>query len=267
MPKQRLDILLVETGLAETRARAQALILAGQVLVTNQRIDKPGRLVDSSSEIRIKGETLRYVGRGGLKLEAALREFHIEVTGRKCIDVGASTGGFTDCLLQRGAEAVWAVDVGHNQLAWKIRQDPRVVTLEGVNARNLDPADFPILFDLATIDVSFISLTRIIPAVTRIITDGAECIALIKPQFEVGKGEVGSGGIVTDPAKHRRVLLEIRDSALQAGLEAIGLIASPILGAEGNREFLIHLKRASQDPRADTIDEQVDSLTPADSGS
>ncbi len=261
MPKQRLDILLVEAGLAETRARAQALILAGQVLVANQRIDKPGRLVDSNSEIRIKGETLPYVGRGGLKLEAALSEFKIEVRGKTCIDVGASTGGFTDCLLQHGAERVWAVDVGHNQLAWKIRQDPRVVVREGVNARNLDSTDFPLRFDVATIDVSFISLTRILPAVSRIITDDAECITLIKPQFEVGKGEVGSGGIVTDPAKHRRVLREIRDSAFQAGLDAIGLIASPILGAEGNREFFVHLKRACKDPRADDIDERIDSLT------
>ena len=266
MPKQRLDILLVESGLAESRARAQALILAGQVLVTNQRIDKPGRLVDSTSEIRIKGETLRYVGRGGLKLEAALREFNIEVKGKTCIDVGASTGGFTDCLLQHGAERIWAVDVGHNQLAWKLRQDSRVVVLEGVNARNLDSAAFPLRFDVATIDVSFISLNRILPAVSRIITDEAECISLVKPQFEVGKGEVGSGGIVTDPAKHKRVLREIRDAALQAGLEAVGLISSPILGAEGNREFLMHLKRASKDPRAETIDDRIDSLTQTDFG-
>ena len=261
MPKQRLDILLVESGLAESRARAQALILAGQVLVTNQRIDKPGRLVDSNSEIRIKGETLRYVGRGGLKLEAALGEFAIELRGRMCLDVGASTGGFTDCLLQHGAERVWAIDVGHNQLAWRLRQDPRVVVREGVNARTLELADFPLRFDVATIDVSFISLTMILPAVSRVITDTADCIALIKPQFEVGKGEVGGGGIVTDPAKHKRVLLEIRDSALQAGLDAIGLIASPILGAEGNREFLIHLKRVGGDPRTDTINAQIDQLT------
>ena len=261
MPKQRLDILLVEAGFADTRARAQAMILAGQVLVTNQRIDKPGRLVDTSAEIRIKGETLAYVGRGGLKLEAALREFEIEVRGKACIDVGASTGGFTDCLLQNGAARVWAIDVGHNQLAWKIRQDPRVVVMEGINARTLDSADFPVLFDLATIDVSFISLGRILPAVARVTTEGAECIALVKPQFEVGKGEVGRGGIVTDPAKHRTVLREIRDSALQAGFDVIGLIASPIRGAEGNREFLMHLKRASKEPRADAIDERIDSLT------
>jgi 23S rRNA (cytidine1920-2'-O)/16S rRNA (cytidine1409-2'-O)-methyltransferase len=266
MPKQRLDILLVEAGLAESRARAQALILEGKVLVTNQRIDKPGRLVDSNAEIRIKGETLRYVGRGGVKLEAALREFNIEVSGKTCIDVGASTGGFTDCLLQHGAERIWAVDVGHNQLAWKLRQDPRVVVMERVNARNLDSAAFSLRFDVATIDVSFISLTRILPAVSRIVTDDAECITLIKPQFEVGKGEVGSGGIVTDPAKHKRVLREIRDAAFQAELEAVGLIASPILGAEGNREFLMHLKRTSTDPRACAIDEQIDSLTRPDCG-
>src|SRR6185369_13277759 len=161
MAKERLDKLIFERGLAESRARAQAMIIAGQVLVAEQRIDKPGHRVDTSAEIRIKGETLRYVGRGGLKLEAALREFSVNPEGRACIDVGASTGGFTDCLLQHGASAVWAVDVGHNQLAWRIRQDPRVEALEGVNARTLNPEQFQIRFDLATIDVSFISLTKI----------------------------------------------------------------------------------------------------------
>lgn len=241
MAKERIDKILVDRGLAESRTRAQALILAGQVLVSEQRVDKPGHAVDTSAEIRIKGETLRYVGRGGLKLEAALREFNIDPTGKNCIDVGASTGGFTDCLLQHGAARVWAVDVGHNQLVWKLRQDARVVALEGVNARDLSPDQFPVRFDLATVDVSFISLDKILPALRTCLTLEADCVALIKPQFEVGKGEVGKRGIVTDPSKHRRVLREVVDVAGSGGFFAMNLIESPIKGAEGNREFLIHL--------------------------
>jgi 23S rRNA (cytidine1920-2'-O)/16S rRNA (cytidine1409-2'-O)-methyltransferase len=242
MAKERLDKLLVERGLAESRTRAQALILAGQVIVADNRIDKPGHLVDTASDIRIRGETPRYVSRGGLKLEAALARFAITVGGKTCLDVGASTGGFTDCLLQHGAARVWAVDVGHNQLAWRIRSDPRVEVIEGRNARDLDPAEFPAPFDLATIDVSFISLAKILPAVATCLKEGADILALVKPQFEVGKGEVGRGGIVSDPRKHRRVLIEVRDAASRAGLRSAGLIESPILGAEGNREFLMWLK-------------------------
>ena len=242
MAKERIDKVMLERGLVESRARAQALILAGQVLVREQRVDKPGQMIDSGAEIRIKGETLRYVGRGGLKLEAALREFKIDPTGKNCLDVGASTGGFTDCLLQHGAARVWAIDVGHNQIVWRLRQDSRVVVLEGVNARSLNPEQFPHRFDLATIDVSFISLTKILPPVRSCLVDTGECVALIKPQFEVGKGEVGRGGIVTDVAKHRRVVNEIKDAALEVGFHPVGLIESPILGAEGNREFLMHLR-------------------------
>jgi len=264
MAKERLDNLIFERGLAESRARAQAMIIAGQVLVREQRVDKPGHRVDTGAEIRIKGETLRYVGRGGLKLEAALREFNVNPEGMACIDVGASTGGFTDCLLQHGAAAVWAVDVGHNQLAWRIRQDPRVKSLEGVNARALDPQQFQTRFDLATIDVSFISLTKILPALGDCLKDGADIIALIKPQFEVGKGEVGRGGIVTDPLKHRLVLAETASAAAALGLRPVAIIESPILGAEGNREFLIHLNKAagvSADITA--LDERIRELTPA----
>lgn len=262
MAKERADKVLVERGLVDSRTRAQALILAGQVLVREQRIDKPGQLIDPNAEIRIKGETLRYAGRGGLKLEAALREFNIDPAGKNCLDVGASTGGFTDCLLQNGAARVWAIDVGHNQLVWRLRQDSRVVVLEGVNARNLDPGQFPVRFDLAANDVSFISLTKILPAVRPCLTDTADCIALIKPQFEVGKGEVGRGGIVTDPAKHRRVLNQIKDAATTIGFRPVGVIESPILGAEGNREFLMHLKPTCE-AEADValIDQQIDSLT------
>ena len=243
MTKQRIDKILVERGLADSRTRAQALILAGQVLVREQRIDKPGQLVEPDDEIRIKGETLRYASRGGLKLEAALHEFGVNPDGKTCLDVGASTGGFTDCLLKHGAARVWAVDVGHNQIVWRLRQDPRVVVIEGLNARNMNSDQFPVRFDIATIDVSFISLTKVLPAVRACVDDLADIIALVKPQFEVGKGEVGRRGIVTDQAKHSRVLDEIKRFALGIGLHSFGLIESPILGAEGNREFLLHLKR------------------------
>jgi len=258
--KERIDRILVQRGLVESRARAQALILAGQVLVREQRVDKPGQLIDTAAEIRIKGERLRYASRGGLKLEAALREFNIDPSGKNVIDIGASTGGFTDCLLQHGAAGVWAVDVGHNQLAWRLRQDPRVVILEKVNARNLDRDLFSILFDLATIDVSFISLTKIFPALRPCLSDVADCISLVKPQFEVGKGEVSRGGIITDAAKHRRVLKEVQKSALSAGLHPTGLIESPILGAEGNREFLL-LMKTTQVPASGIVDQQIDLLT------
>jgi 23S rRNA (cytidine1920-2'-O)/16S rRNA (cytidine1409-2'-O)-methyltransferase len=261
--RERIDKLLVERGLAESRNRAQAMVMAGQVLVENQRIDKASHLVEPSAEIRIKGESLRYVSRGGLKLEAALLRFKIDAGGKNCIDIGASTGGFTDCLLQHGAARVWAVDVGHNQLAWQIRQDSRVEVIEGLNARHLDEVLLPIKFDLATVDVSFISLTKILPSLVEVVTDEADCIALIKPQFEVGKGEVGKGGIVSDPAKHRRVLTEILNFVGRIGMGAVDLIESPILGAEGNREFLIHLTRAAiYRPVEDDVNRLIRDLTP-----
>ena len=263
MAKERLDKIVFDRGLAESRTRAQAMIIAGLVLVGEQRVDKPGQMVDSTADIRIKGDSLRYVSRGGLKLERALTEFGVNPVGKTCIDVGASTGGFTDCLLQQGASKVWAIDVGHNQLAWRIRQDPRVVVLEGQNARQLDPEQFPVRFDLATVDVIFISLTKILPALLPCLKENAECIALIKPQFEVGKGEVGKSGVVTDPVKHRRVLTEVIRSAAAIGFVAVNLIESPILGAEGNREFLAHLKLAANDLRKPpAIDERIIELTP-----
>jgi 23S rRNA (cytidine1920-2'-O)/16S rRNA (cytidine1409-2'-O)-methyltransferase len=241
MAKERIDKLLFERGLAESRTQAQALIIAGQVLVNEQRIDKPGQTVDPSCEIRIKGEMPRYVSRGGFKLEAALEQFQINPAGKICLDIGASTGGFTDCLLQHGAAHVWAVDVGHNQLAWKIRQDARVTVIEGLNARHLADEEFGVQFDFVCIDVSFISLKMILPGVKAVLREQGDCVALIKPQFEVGKGEVGKGGIVNDPAKHQRVISEVTDSARKLGLHPVTVIESPILGAEGNREFLTHL--------------------------
>jgi len=215
--------------------------MAGVVLVDEQRVEKPSHQFDTNSAIRIKGgddPTTRYVGRGGLKLEAALREFQIDVCGFVCLDVGASTGGFTDCLLQNGAKKVFAVDVGHNQIDWRLRNDPRVEVREGVNARYLTPDDFPQKFDLAVMDVSFISVTKVLPAIVPLLAPGRSIIALIKPQFEVGRGEVGGGGIVRDETKRLRVVAEVNNAAHALGLEVVNVIESPITGAEGNVEFL-----------------------------
>jgi 23S rRNA (cytidine1920-2'-O)/16S rRNA (cytidine1409-2'-O)-methyltransferase len=220
--------------------------MAGLVLADEQRIEKPGQRVDSRAEIRVKGETLRYVGRGGFKLEAALDAFGVDPSGGTWLDVGASTGGFTDCLLQRGAAHVWAVDVGHNQLHYRVRADPRVTALEGVNARYLAPEMFPVLFDGVVVDVSFISLKLILPAVSPLLREGATAIVLVKPQFEVGKGEVGKGGVVRDDAKRFRVLGEIEESAGGLGFTVVGAIESPIAGASGNREFLLALTRSER---------------------
>ena len=241
MKRERIDKLLVERGLAQSRTKAQALVMAGVVLVDEQLVRKPSESFSLEANIRIKDAddpASRYVGRGGLKLEAALREFQIQVAGLTCLDVGASTGGFTDCLLQHGASQVVAVDVGHNQLDWKLRSDSRVELHEGVNARYLNPEDFDQKFDLATIDVAFISATMILPAVVALLTRQGRIITLIKPQFEVGKGEVGKGGIVTDASKHARVIDEVNRAATALGLRVCGTIESPIHGADGNVEFL-----------------------------
>lgn len=243
---QRIDKLLVERGLAESRTKAQAMVMAGIVLINEQRVAKPSDLASPDAQIRVKGAddpTSRYVGRGGLKLEAALREFAIDVCGLTCLDVGASTGGFTDCLLQHGAAHVFAVDVGHNQLDWRLRQDPRVSDKEGVNARYLTPEDFDCKFDLAVMDLSFISLTKVMPAIVPLLGDAGRIITLIKPQFEVGRGEVGSGGIVRDPEKHQRVIDEVIQAATKMNLRSAGVIESPIQGADGNREFLSLFER------------------------
>jgi 23S rRNA (cytidine1920-2'-O)/16S rRNA (cytidine1409-2'-O)-methyltransferase len=238
--RERIDKLLVDIGLADSRTRAQALVMAGAVLVNEKRVEKPSEKFDPGATIRLKGTftELRYVGRGGLKLEAALRYFEIDVGGMVCLDVGSSTGGFTDCLLQHGAARVVAVDSGTNQMDWKLRNDPRVDVRERTNARGLSPEGFDSLFDLAVIDVSFISVTKILPAVVPLLTDEGRIIVLIKPQFEVGRGEVGKGGIVRDTEKHERVVYEVGLCARGLGLESLGVMDSPILGAEGNKEFL-----------------------------
>jgi 23S rRNA (cytidine1920-2'-O)/16S rRNA (cytidine1409-2'-O)-methyltransferase len=239
--RERIDKLLVDRGLAESRTKAQAMIMSGVVLVDEQRVEKPSQQFEVNSAIRIKGgddPTSRYVGRGGLKLEAALREFQIDVTGFTCLDVGASTGGFTDCLLQHGAKRVVAIDVGHNQIDWRLRNDPRVEIREGVNARYLTPADFSQQFDLVVMDVSFTSATKVLPAIAPLVIESGSIIILIKPQFEVGRGEVGSGGIVRDATKRLRVVEEVNNAAAALGLNAVKVIESPIQGAEGNVEFL-----------------------------
>lgn len=242
MGRERIDRLLVRRGLAPTRERAQALILAGQVFVNGQRAHKPGQRISEEARIEVQGPPLRYVSRGGMKLEAALRTFEISVAGSVCLDIGASTGGFTDCLLQHGARLVYAVDVGRGQLDWRLRQDPRVQVREGVNARYLTPEDFPTRFDLIAIDVSFISLRKILPAARALLKPSGAILALIKPQFEVGRREVGKGGIVRDPEKHRRVIEEIRQFAEQnLSLRCAGVMESPIPGGEGNKEFFIYL--------------------------
>jgi 23S rRNA (cytidine1920-2'-O)/16S rRNA (cytidine1409-2'-O)-methyltransferase len=245
MPKARLDTELVKRGLAPTRERARALVLAHHVLVNGIPARKAGDPVGEGDEIALAVPDHPYVGRGGLKLAHALETFGIAVQGRAALDIGASTGGFTDVLLQRGAVSVVALDVGRGQLDWKLRKDPRVVVVERVNARNLTPADLPPgyrAFDLVTIDVSFISLRYILPVVPPLLRAGADVVALVKPQFEAGRGEVGAGGIVRDPEIHARVVSEVTAAADTVGLERQALVPSPIEGAEGNREFLIHLR-------------------------
>lgn len=246
----RLDSLLVERGLAASRERARALILAGDVRVNGQPAGKAGMQVANDAEITLTGRDHPYVGRGGLKLAHALDTFAIDVTGWTALDIGASTGGFTDVLLQRGASRVVALDVGHGQLDWKIRTDPRVTVLERVNARHLTPDQLPPdlrRFEIITIDVSFISLRHILPVVGPLLAPAAHVVALVKPQFEAGRAEVARGGIVHDDAVRLRVVEEVVAAADALGLERRGLTDSPIAGMEGNREFLLHLR-----PRADT---------------
>lgn len=243
--KKRLDQLLVERGLAESREKAQRLILAGMVEVDGRPAGKPGHAYDDGTGTRIdvkQGE--RYVGRGGEKLEGAFRAFGLDVAGCVCLDVGASTGGFTDCLLQHGAARVYAVDVGRGQLDWRLRQDPRVVVMEGVNARYLAPGDVPESVTFAVVDVSFISLTRILPAVTQVVVSG-QIVTLIKPQFEAGRERVGRGGVVRDESVRRDVVESVRQFGTgTCGLEWLGCVESPLRGPAGNVEYLAHWKKA-----------------------
>jgi 23S rRNA (cytidine1920-2'-O)/16S rRNA (cytidine1409-2'-O)-methyltransferase len=241
--KERIDKLMVQRQLAGSRERARALILAGRVLVNDQTIDKVGTQVDSAASIRLRGEDIPYVSRGGLKLARALERFDIDVVGRIAIDVGASTGGFTDCLLQNGAARVFAVDVGYGQLAWKLRDDHRVANLERTNIRNLTVQQLDVAPDLAVIDASFISLEKVLPATLALLPPDSDVVALIKPQFEVGKGQVGKGGVVRDTEQHAQVVAKIKQLARQLGCHVMNLCESPLLGPKGNREFLIHLRK------------------------
>lgn len=239
--RERLDKVLVERGLTASREAARSRILAGEVLVDDRPVDKAGTLIAIDAAIRLKTRESAYVSRGGVKLEKALNEFQIDVRGKTALDVGASTGGFTDCLLARGAARVFAVDVGYGQLDWKLRTDPRVVVFEKTNIRYLNLADLPAPAEIATIDASFISLRLILAQVKTLLTPAGEIVALVKPQFEVGKGKVGKGGVVRSAEEHARVLDEIIRAAEVAGFSAAGVTESPLLGPKGNKEFLLHL--------------------------
>ena len=257
MAKIRLDVLLVNRGLFETRSRAQAEIMAGNVLVDEVKIDKPGTPTKEDVTIRILGSKIPYVSRGGLKLAKALEVFPISVENKVVADIGASTGGFTDCALQNGAKKVFAVDVGYGQLAWKLRQDARVVNLERTNVRFLKVEDLGELVDVVTIDVAFISLGLVLPAVYKIVKDNGFIIALIKPQFEAGKENVGKNGVVKDAAVHRQVIQKVIQEARETGFSVQGLDYSPIKGPEGNIEYLLYLDKNGQDNFADGEIEKI----------
>lgn len=246
--KERLDVLLVEKNLAETRSKAQALIMAGLVYVDGQKADKPGFSVSETQTVEVRGTACPYVSRGGLKLEKALRDFGVDVHGFVCSDSGASTGGFTDCLLQQGASKVFAIDVGYGQLAWKIRNDPRVVCMERTNIRNVTSADLGEPLDLSVVDVSFISLKLVLPVIYELLKPDGQVLCLIKPQFEAGKEKVGKKGVVRDPAVHQEVLEAFLQTAKAIGFTVINLTFSPVKGPEGNIEFLGHLTKETVTP-------------------
>ena len=246
MKKERLDVLLVNRGMFESRAKAQAAVMAGQVLVNEQKIDKPGTPVAPEVPIRLLGNKLPYVSRGGLKLEKALQIFPISVDGKVVADIGASTGGFTDCALQNGAAKVYAIDVGYGQLAWKLRNDERVVNMERTNVRYLEADSLPEQVDAATIDVAFISLDKILPAVHKILKPEGFVVALIKPQFEAGREKVGKKGVARDPKVHLEVIQTVLQTAMNLGFSILDLEYSPIKGPEGNIEYLVHLKKSQE---------------------
>ena len=244
--KKRLDILVTERGLAESREKAKTLIMAGQVYVDNQKADKPGDTFSEDAQVEVRGKGLQYVSRGGLKLEKAMKQFGLTLTDKICMDVGASTGGFTDCMLQNGACKVYSVDVGYGQLAWSLRTDPRVVNLERTNARYLTKEQIPEEIGFFSVDVSFISLTIILPAVRPLMAEHGQAVCLIKPQFEAGREKVGKKGVVRDQAVHREVIGKIRDFVLENGFSVLGLTYSPVKGPEGNIEYLIYLERSDE---------------------
>ncbi len=255
--KKRLDVLLVEKGLASSREKAKAIIMSGVVFVDGQREDKAGSAFDETKEIIIKGKTLKYVSRGGLKLEKAMKNFDISLDGKVCMDVGASTGGFTDCMLQNGAVKVYSVDVGHGQLDWKLRNDERVICMERTNMRYVTEEDIEEPAQFVSIDVSFISLTKILPAVYRVLEDGGEAVALIKPQFEAGREKVGKKGVVRDKKVHEEVIEKICSFAASNGFELLHLDYSPIKGPEGNIEYLLHMKKTQTMENGHDLEKEI----------
>ena len=252
--KERLDILLVKKGLAPSREKAKTMIMEGNVFVDNNREDKAGSSFDENAKIEIKGNTLKYVSRGGLKLEKAMTHFGITLDGKVCMDIGASTGGFTDCMLQNGASKVYAVDVGYGQFAWKLRQDERVVCMEKTNIRYVTPEDIADRLDFASVDVSFISLTKVLGPARALLQDDGEIVCLIKPQFEAGREKVGKKGVVRDKAVHEEVIHKVIDFALETGFSILNLEYSPIKGPEGNIEYLVYIRKTEEGSMADTVD-------------
>lgn len=248
--KERLDVLLVKGGFAESREKAKAIIMSGNVFVNNNREDKAGQTFDEKAIIEVRGNTLKYVSRGGLKLEKAMANFDVSIDGKICMDVGASTGGFTDCMLQNGAVKVYSVDVGHGQLAWKLRQDERVVCMEKTNIRYVTNEDIPDLIDFSSIDVSFISLTKVLGPVRNLLADNGQVVCLIKPQFEAGREKVGKKGVVRDKKVHIEVIEMVVEFAKSIGFNVLNLDFSPIKGPEGNIEYLLHIEKGEN---ADTI--------------
>lgn len=246
MAKERLDVLLVSRGLAESREKAKAIIMSGNVYVDGQKEDKAGSNFPAEAVIEVRGNTLKYVSRGGLKLEKAMKNFDVTLAGKICMDVGSSTGGFTDCMLQNGAVKVYAVDVGHGQLAWKLRNDERVVCMEKTNIRYVTPEDVADKINFSSIDVSFISLTKVLGPVKELLADDGQIVCLIKPQFEAGREKVGKHGVVRDSAVHLEVIEKVIDFAISIGFEVLNLEFSPVKGPEGNIEYLLHLQKHTE---------------------
>ena len=246
MAKERLDVLLVSRGLAESREKAKAIIMSGNVYVDGQKEDKAGSNFPAEAVIEVRGNTLKYVSRGGLKLEKAMENFDVTLAGKICMDVGSSTGGFTDCMLQNGAVKVYAVDVGHGQLAWKLRNDERVVCMEKTNIRYVTPEDVADKINFSSIDVSFISLTKVLGPVKELLSDDGQIVCLIKPQFEAGREKVGKHGVVRDSAVHLEVNEKVIDFAISIGFEVLNLEFSPVKGPEGNIEYLLHLQKHTE---------------------
>jgi len=258
--KERLDVLLLNKGLAQSREKAKAIIMSGTVFVNGEREDKAGAMFDEKAEIVVKGTTLRYVSRGGLKLEKIIEENGVSVEGKICMDVGSSTGGFTDCMLQHGAKKVYAVDVGTNQLAWKLRSDPRVVSMEKTNIRYLTPDQIDDIIEFASIDVAFISLTKVLIPVRELVCDGAYLVALIKPQFEAGREKVGKKGVVREKSVHIEVIETVAAYAVQNGYELLLFDYSPIRGPEGNIEYLLHIRKRAEEVSTKNVKENIESV-------